>query len=203
MKLFHKFYYSLEYLRMRDSHIRKDFSIESYTLRIESMDKSRVVHTEWAYRIINTNIPKATKISLFCFATNIGISTCLHDCIFCTRINVSVHSAVSLSKGKYILMSFVGHHTTFYASHREGGLGFDYFLEREGFLSSVRERKTTFKFVCYRNNFSVFITTFSFCRFILKKVTFCSFIEDKLSCSSNFYTFLCARVGLEFHRRWS
>ncbi len=163
------------------------------------MDKTRVIHTKWTYSIIDTDIPKATKISLLCFTTNISICTSFHDSIFCSRIDVSIHSAISFCKSEDTFMSFVGHHTTFYTSHRGGGLELYEYWEIYLRLFSIREWKSAFKLIRIRNNFSIFITTFCFWGFILEKVTFCRFIENEFSCSSDFYTFFCARVSLEFH----
>ena len=165
------------------------------------MDKSRIVHAEWTYRIVNTDIPETTKISLLCFPSDIGILSSFHDSIFCTRIDISIHSAISFCESEDTFMSFVGHHTTFYASHRRGGLGL-YFLEIwywVHWLSSIRKWDSTFEFIGHRDDFSVFITTFCSRRLIFEEVTLCCFFEDEFSCSSDFYTFFCTRVGLEFH----
>lgn len=118
IRLFYELYDRFEYLRIWYSEIREDLTIQHHTLCIERMDKSRVVHTEWTYSIIDTDVPEATEVSLLCLTTDVGICTCFHDRIFRARIDVSIHSAISLCESEDTFMSFVCHYTTFYTSHR-------------------------------------------------------------------------------------
>ena len=106
-----------EDFRIADREIREDLSIESDTLDIHRVDKCRIVHPEWTDGIIQTDIPESAEVSLLGLATDIGILSSLHDCIAHTRVDISVHTAISFCESDPVLMSFVCHHTTFYASH--------------------------------------------------------------------------------------
>ncbi len=116
--LFHECDDFLEYLRMRNSKIWKNFTIEHYLFLIHCMNECRIVHTICSSSIVDTDIPKAAEISLLCLASDIGIWSRLHDGIAYSRVYISIHSAESFCESENIFMSFVCHHTTFYTSHR-------------------------------------------------------------------------------------
>lgn len=117
MSLFHEFYYLGKYIRMADSHVGEYLAVECYTTSIHRVDECRIVHPIETSCIVQTDCPELTKLSLLEFARDICIGTCLHDSSLGTRVYISVHSTKPLRKSEDIFMSFVCHHTTFYASH--------------------------------------------------------------------------------------
>ncbi len=107
------------------------------------MDESRIVHTICASSVVDTDIPKAAEVSLFCLASDICIWSSLHDGIACTRVHISIHSAESFCESEDIFMSFVCHHTTFYTSHRGGRL--ENFLKKIQYLSIIFHKEERYE----------------------------------------------------------
>ncbi len=106
-----------EDFRIANREIREDLSIESNTLDIHRMDEGRIIHPEWTDGIVESDIPETAEVPLFCLATDIGILSSFHDSVAYTRVNISIHTAISFRESDPVFMSFVCHHTTFYASH--------------------------------------------------------------------------------------
>ncbi len=106
-----------KYLRVLNSKIWKNLTIETYTLFICSVNKSWIVHTKIAYRIIETNCPKRTKLTLLELTTNIRIESCLHKRLACARIYISIHSTETLCCRENIFMALMRHYTTLYSCH--------------------------------------------------------------------------------------
>lgn len=118
-ELLYELNYLGKYVWICNCKIGEDFSVESNTLYVHCMDKLRVSHTILTSGVIETNCPKLTKLTLLELATNICILSCLHDSSLCARVYISIHSTESFCKSEDTFMSFVCHHTTFYASHRK------------------------------------------------------------------------------------
>ncbi len=137
-KLFNKFNDLSEYIRISDGKIWKNLTIKSYTLCVHRVNERRVVHTVKTSCVIETNCPKLTKLSLLEFARDIRILSCFHNSSFCTRIDITIHTAKTLCKSKDIFMSFVCHHTTFYTSHKREIRYWELYLE--GIIFRMGER---------------------------------------------------------------
>ena len=115
--LFDEFYNLSEDIWIANREVREDFSIESDTLDIHRVDKCRIIHPKWTDSIIETDIPESAEVSLLCLSSDIGILSSLHDGIAYSRVDISVHTAISFCESDPVFMSFVCHYTTFYASH--------------------------------------------------------------------------------------
>ena len=138
------FYYCFEHLRMSNSQVWKNFSVQFYFIYVKIMNESWVVCTKWTNCIVQTNSPKTTELTFFQTTSNIRILTSLHDCIFCTRIYIPIHTTISLRKRKDIFMSFVCHHTAFYTSHNIKLLGnkiIDHMEEMPSLLSYLLQEE--------------------------------------------------------------
>ena len=79
MKLFHEFHDVLKHLWMTDGEVAKYLSIESNTLHIQCVNKSRIVHPGSPNSCVNTEIPESPESSLFVSSIFVSIHPRLHD----------------------------------------------------------------------------------------------------------------------------
>lgn len=118
MVLLYELNYLSEHIRVGDSEVRENLTVESYTLQVHRVYECRVSHTVETCSIVHAHCPETAELTLLELASDICILSCLHDSSLSTRIYVSIHTAETLCKSEDTLMSFVCHHTTFYTSHR-------------------------------------------------------------------------------------
>jgi len=102
---------------MTDSKIRKSLSVDLYILLVKKVDEYRVSESEFTNRIIDTNSPKTTEISFLETSSDICIGSCFHKSVFCSSEYISIHHSESFRTSEKIIMSFLGHKTTFYTYH--------------------------------------------------------------------------------------